>query len=322
MYRPIAAVATIILCTWLTGGAVAEPVLLVVNRSEGAVSYVNPTTYEVIETVRVGAGPHEIVTTQDGKFAFISAYENHEEHAIYMLDIPGRQLIDTINLEPNYSPHGLGITSDGKKLFATCERSRTVVEVDIAKRAVRRKYRISEPITHMLVVSKDDKTVYASNIRGDNVAVLNVEKGKVERYIRTGAGCEGIDIKPDGSQVWTANRTQETISIIDTETNRNIKTLESRGYPMRIRFSPDGKIALVSCGKRGVVDVFDTATYESIARIRTTVPPSGIVFDSSGARAFVSHPLDDRVSVIDTEKMEVVEVLEAIPSPDGLAWVD
>ena len=48
--------------------------LLVLAKSDNTVALVDPATLEILTPVAAGPDPHEIVASDDGKFAYISNY--------------------------------------------------------------------------------------------------------------------------------------------------------------------------------------------------------------------------------------------------------
>src|SRR5580704_1539706 len=48
--------------------------LLALSKSDQTLSIVDPTTLTVVERVPAGPDPHEVIASDDGKFAYVSNY--------------------------------------------------------------------------------------------------------------------------------------------------------------------------------------------------------------------------------------------------------
>ena len=73
----ISKIRCLIAATFLATAAFAQapsPTLLVLAKSDNTVALVDPATLQVLARVSAGPDPHEIVASDDGKFAYISNY--------------------------------------------------------------------------------------------------------------------------------------------------------------------------------------------------------------------------------------------------------
>jgi YVTN family beta-propeller protein len=298
----------------------AGATLLIANKGEDTLSFVDTTTRQVLGTTTTGRGPHEVTVTPDGKKAFVANYEGPGD-TISAVDVTARKELRRIPLGEHRGPHGIQASRDGRHVYATCERSRTVIEMDVATEKIQRAFVTDQNVTHMLVLTPDGKKLYTANIGSGSSTAIDLVAGKVVAQISTGAGCEGIDVTPDGKQVWTTNRAADTLSVIDTATDKVVATLPCRGFPIRVKITPDGKAALVSCAQANELAVFDVATRKEDRRLSVGAVPVGILIEPNGARAYVANTAADTVAVFDMKMLAVVDRIAAGREPDGLALV-
>jgi YVTN family beta-propeller protein len=301
--------------------AANHPILLVVNKQDRTLMFVNAETHEIMGTVAVGKGPLEVAVTPDGKTAYVSNVGDYR-NIISVIDVDGMKEIRQITTGKCYLPNGMVITRDGTKMYATYEATRVAAEIDLASEKIVRMFETKQLLTHMLVLSPDEKFLYTANSRGPNVSVFNLETGERVRHVRTKKGCQGIDAKPDGSEVWAAARQGHSITIIATSDNRAARTIDCPGYPMRVKFTPDSKHVLVSCADANLVAVFDAATYEIVERIVTGNTPVGLAIEPGGRHAYVTEITDHTVSVLDLETCERTATIKVGNTPWGLAYVE
>lgn len=298
----------------------AEYVLLVANKSDNTLSFVDSATFEVLATTTTGTGPHEVAVTPDGRWAFVANYEGHGD-SISLIDIETQKEVRRISIDPYRQPHGIQVNADGTKVYATVEGSRAVIELDVATETVTRAFETGQNVTHMLVLTPDNRKIYTANIGSGNATAIDLTRSEVVKHINTGAGAEGIDVTPDGREVWVTNRAADTVSIIDTATDAVVATLPATGFPIRVKITPDGQRALVSCATEGNLKVYDVASRQLVDTIDTGAVPVGVLVEPDGSRAFIANTQANTVSVLDLDTMEITARITAGQTPDGLAFV-
>ncbi len=292
---------------------------IVANKSDDTVLFVDLKTGQHLGTATTGRGPHEVVVAPDGQRAYVANYEGPGD-TLSVLDVAGRREVRRIRLDPYRAPHGMAFGTGGM-LYVTCERSQAVIELDLEGGQVRRAFQTGQEITHMLVLTPDGRKLYTANIGSGSVTAIDLAAGEILAQVKTGDGCEGIDVTPDGRMVWTTNRAIDTISIIDVETDRVVDTLVCPGFPIRVRFTPDGGKALVACATADEVAVFDVAGRREERRIRVGTAPIGVLVEPDGEQAYIANTREDTVSILDLRHWKVVGRIPTGRTPDGMALV-
>lgn len=304
----------------MAGAAPAAPRLLVVAKGDATLTSFDPTTYAKQFAVKVPGEPHVVIVSGDGKLAYLADFEG-VQNVLTVVDLDQKAVAATISLKPYYKPHGMAVTRDGSRLFATCEASRVVVEVDLAAGKVSRVFNLDQSRSHLLALSGDEKTLYVTSIEGGNVGVIDVASGEVTRSILSGKGSEGIDIAPDGREIWVVNRVAQTIAVLDADTHKRLVTFSCVTNPIEVRFAPDGKSAAVTCALSGDVAFFDTATRKELGRAIAGAFPLGVTYDATGARCFVTDEQGGDVVVIDTKTRKEVHHFAVGKNPEGILFV-
>src|SRR5688500_15126329 len=93
-----------LLLTLVVGGAaVAESAtgtLLVLNKSDDTVSFIDLASSEVKVTLPTGDGPHEVAVSDDGKTAVVANYGDSAKpgNSLSVIDVPGKKVLRTIDL--------------------------------------------------------------------------------------------------------------------------------------------------------------------------------------------------------------------------------
>src|SRR5438874_3885833 len=196
--------------------------LLVLNKEDATFVIVNPDSGAVLAKVGVGQGPHELIASADGKYAFASNYGTGGApgHTISMIDIAAQKELRRIDVAPLSRPHGLAFTQG--KLYFTAEADRKIARYDPAADKIDWQFETGQNATHMVLPTKDLRTFFTSNIASDSVsAISQVADGSwTQTVIAVGKGPEGIDLSPTGREVWSAHSRDGGVSIIDVATKK------------------------------------------------------------------------------------------------------
>jgi len=150
-------------------GALAEetpsPALLVLHKGENAMAVIDPATGKIHGRVPTGNDPHELAVSADGKLAFARNYGGGPQggNSLSVIDIAARKEFHRVDLSPLGRPHGLW-AADGKVYF-TAEANMAIGRYDPASNKVDWLLGTGQERTHMILVSKDQKTIFTSNDR-------------------------------------------------------------------------------------------------------------------------------------------------------------
>jgi DNA-binding beta-propeller fold protein YncE len=329
-----------------------SPALLILSKTDHALSIVDPATLQVVGHVPVGDDPHEIVASADGKTAYVSNYGFGAFHTITPIDLVAQKQLAAIDLGALRGPHGL-MFQDGKVWF-TAEAARAIGSYDPASGKIDWIMGIGQNRTHMIYVFPDARRIVTTNVNSGTVTILD----KFDTYpaggpppmpppsssgisgpppgmppgpilppggdwkltnIVAGERNEGFDVTPNLKQAWTVSPADGKVYIIDVGEKRVTATIDAQAQRAnRLKFTPDGKLALISAGPELVV--IDVAAQKVIKRITTGHGSGGVLVQPDGMRAFVACSPDNYVAVIDLKSLTIVGHIQPGGNPDGMAW--
>src|SRR5436190_22740489 len=203
--------------------------LLVLNKDDATFAVIDPATGRVLGTVPVGQGPHELVASSDGKWAFASNYGTGPApgHTISMIDIGALKELRRIDVAPLNRPHGLAFANG--RLYFTAEASKAIARYDPAADKIDWTFETGQDATHMVLLAKDAKTIFTSNIASNTVPEIEQGPGGAwtQTLIPVGKGPEGIELSPDGRTVWSAHSRDGGVSIIDVASRTVTGTVDA-----------------------------------------------------------------------------------------------
>ncbi len=306
----------------LMGALLAAPssaeTLLIGNKGEDTVSFVDLASGRECARVATGRQPHEIALSPDGRQAAVVAYGGS---SIDIFDVAGVRLARRIDISPAAGPHGIVWLRDGRIALAA-ERSRSVELVDPRTSSIR-SVPLGQTGTHMLAVSPDQGTAYAANIMAGTVSVIDLRKAAKVADIAVGGFPEGLAITSDGRQLWVGDDSGPRLRIIDLATRQTVDTLALDSAAFRVAISPDGKTAVTSNLATGTLNRFDVATRRSLPTIRVSGDPKAmqvtLAFSRNGRRLYVAETMKDTIAEVDMDTGKVLRRLGAGRNGDGLA---
>lgn len=309
----------VVIAAALACGAAGAETLLVGNKGEDTLSFIDIATGRELGRVATGRMPHEIAVSPDGRQAAVVAYGGA---SIDIFDVRRRAKLRTIELAPNQGPHGLIWLPDGR-LVATTERSQSLTIVDTRRRDAVTAVRTGQPGTHMVAVSPDWSRAYTANIAAGTVSVVDLPAAAKLRDLAVGGRPEGIALARGGGELWVADLDGARVQAFETRTYRKLAEVKTGPVPIRVAASPNGRWIVTSNLGDGSLTVIDAHTRKAVR----TIPVSGaesaqqvtILFSADGKRIYAAETGRDQVAEVDFASGRVLRRLTAGKQGDGLA---
>ena len=331
--------------TYATAQTPSPVIVVVVKGDNPSLVIIDPASMKIVGRVPVGQDPHEVVTTDDGKTAFVSNFggDGGTLNIITAIDLVAQKALNPIDLGALRSTHGLAFA--GGKLYFTAETNKAIGRYDPATGRIDWVMGTGQNRTHMVLVSPNSERIVTSNLASDTVSILDQvtlppargaaasappRKSWDVTNIPAGRGAEGFDISPDGKEIWTGNAEDGTVTIIDAVSKTVKETLPiSVKNANRLKFTPDGKRVLISglgAGRNSKdtspnLILLDAATHKEIKQFNLGGGAAGILITPDGSRAFVAMIFANKLVSLDMNTLEVTGEVGDLPLPDGMAWV-
>jgi YVTN family beta-propeller protein len=326
-----------IIATALKAAETLSVSLLALSKAEQTLSIIDPTTLAVVARVPAGPDPHEVIASDDGKFAYISNYGGGAYNTITPVDLLAQKTLPTIDLGALRGPHGLAFAAG--KVWFSAEAAKAIGSYDPATKQIDWILGTGQDRTHMIYVPPSLDPIVTSNVNSATITLIEKSNNSAgpppsgatprpaprinwtETVIPVGKGSEGFDVSPDGKEIWVGNAQDGTISVIDISAKKVVQTLNAnvRGAN-RVKFTPDGKLVFVSTLGGPDLVVLDGTTRKEVKRVPIGHGAAGILMQPDGQRAYVSCTPDDYIVVIDLKSLTVTGKITAGKQPDGLAW--
>src|SRR5687768_2393094 len=308
--------------------------LLALSKANHTLAIVDPQTLKVIARIPVGIDPHELVSSSDGKTAYVCIYGGGSLHEINVIDLVAQKPLSNVDTRPLYGPHDIAFVNG--KVWFTAEGSKAIGRYDPATGKLDWSMGTGQDRTHMIYVTADGKKIYTTNMSSGTVSIIVdtlIQPGRtappnakprqdwIHTIVPTAMGSEGFDVSPNSNELWTAASDDGTISIVNVEAKKLAAKIDAKVLGAnRLKFTPDGKMVFISSLRTGELTIYDATLRTEIKRLKVGRGAAGILMDADGSRAFVACSPDNYVAVIDLKTLEVTGRLDVGGVPDGLAW--
>src|SRR6202162_395607 len=144
--------------------------LLALSKAEQTLSIIDPTTLAVIARVPSGPDPHEVIASDDGKFAYISNYGGGAYNTITPVDLLAQKTLPVIDLGALRGPHGL--TFAGGKVWFTAEAAKAVGSYDPATKQIDWILGTGQDRTHMIYVFPNQAPIITTNVNSATIPLI------------------------------------------------------------------------------------------------------------------------------------------------------
>jgi DNA-binding beta-propeller fold protein YncE len=228
-----------------------------------------------------------------------------------------------VNVPDSASPHGMGLNTDGSKLYIGIENADVpgVVVYDTKAAKVLKKIDLVLRGGHYLQVQPGTDKVYYP-FRSDNrVVVIDGKTDSIGKIVDVPGGPVGVDFAPNG-EVWIHgdgnNGIEGQVAVIDSRTDTVVKTIQTAGKGAgRMAVSRDGKWAASTHSTTKDVAIIDAVKKEVVASVDVGGGPGFPIFSPDGTRLYVMVSSTSDVAVIDLKSMTVVSRWKAGESTFG-----
>ncbi len=293
------------------------PVLLIGNKGEDTLSFVDLRTGQELDREPTGKAPHEIAISPDGKTAAVVAYG---AKSIDLFDVASRTKLKTIDLSPNEGPHGIVWLKDGR-IVVTTERSKSVAIVDPAVGTVVASIPTDQEATHMVAVTSDGRMAFTANIRSGTVSVIDLQQGRKIRDIAVGGEPEGITLSKEEQVLWVADLKGARVQAFDAESLEKIGEVATGPVPIRVAASPDGRWIVTSNVGDGSLTLIDAETRKKVRDVPLagTQEAGQVTILFADGKLYAAETGRNTVAEVDLATGKVLRRLPAGTNGDGLA---
>jgi DNA-binding beta-propeller fold protein YncE len=295
--------------------------LAVVNKTDNTISIIDVASKNIVETLATGKGPHELVLSQDQKWAVSTDFVGGDSLTVF--DMLNRSIARTIALPELQGPHGIRFLNDNERVIFTSGKAQKLGVANIVTGEVLSALDTNQSTTHMVAVNGDETQAFSTNIRSNSISVLNLRTGMKTKDISTEAMPEAINYRRTANELWYGANQDGKLVVIDPVKETVLATWEGFSFPYRVLFNHDESIALVPDFRNHYVRFFNAESKQEIAtlELESEAGPQGITLHPTENIAFLSLNLKNKVIAIDIATREVIAEYPTGNNPDGVVFI-
>ncbi len=304
--------------------------LLVAIKGEQSLGIIDSETSEQIAVVPEGGTTgHEVIASPDGRFAYVPIYGNSgvgrpgtDGSSLVVIDIANRKVSGQLDFEHGVRPHCAVFGPKSGLLYVTTELDNSITIIDPRTLKVVSSIPTDQPQSHMLVITKDERRAYTTNVGPGTVSVLDLEKRKTLAVIPAGPNIQRISLSVDEKLAFTSDQTKPELIVIDTATN-SVKTkvlLPGIGYGSAA--TKNGKWLIVALAKSNKVAVIDLVSMQVIRTLDVPSAPQFVLIRPDNKFAYISCDQSSQIAVIDLATWTIDKLIKTGKGADGLAWAE
>lgn len=174
-------------------------VVYVTCEADNSVVAIDTASKTALTRVKVGARPRSIAFTPDGAVAFVTG---ETDASITVVDGQSHKALSTITVTPTEGtpmpprPMGAILSPDGRQLYVSLGRAKSVAVIDVAGRKVARVIEDVGTRPWGIGVSPDGSKIYTANGPGGDISIVDAATGKVDRRVALEGSPWGIAVSP------------------------------------------------------------------------------------------------------------------------------
>jgi YVTN family beta-propeller protein len=294
--------------------------LAVVNKSDNSISIIDLASKSIVKSLPTGEGPHELVISNDGKWAVSTDFVGGDSLTVF--DLSTLEVARTIPLPTTPGPHGIRFLKDNEHVVFTSGKSQKLGMVNIFSSELVSAIDTAQQTTHMLTFCEDENTIYTTNIRSNSISVLDVLSQKKLKDIATQPMPEAINCRKTSGNIWYGANKDGKLSVVEPSSEKVIATWDGFSFPYRVLFNHDESIAMVPDFRNHYVRFFDAESKQELGTLNLEdgAGPQGISLHPTLDIAFLSLNLKNKVVAIDIQTQSIIAEYPTGNNPDGVIF--
>lgn len=208
------------------------------------------------------------------------------------------------------TPAGMAYV-DGLIYIADQSKNRILMLDPVAKKFAGQIDLLPKSAPKAVVALPSGKLLYVSESGTADVAIVEVETGKVLLRTKVPPGPGRMALTPNGNTIVVLNSITGQATFISTLNQKVLGVVNVGANPTAVVISPDGKTAYVSCrGAANQIAVVDIAKRGILANIKTGNGPTGLALSADGNTLYNAVAKDNIIAVFDTTTRSSVKQIK------------
>lgn len=202
----------------------------------GVITIIDTRTGDVSGQIMTGAGPSDIVFTDQGRRAWIT---NEKDGNVSVVDAEMRSKICDIPV--GEIPQGMALAGGGTQLLVANFGSNSISVIDVTRRVELTQIPVGRgPVDVIAVGGEPFERAFVSCFEEGAVSVVVPGRHEQLQSVITGGKPQGLEIHPNTSRLYVAVRDLDELLVLTTDYPCKIlRRLKMSGGPARMAIAPD-----------------------------------------------------------------------------------
>ena len=209
---------------------------------------INTSTWKIDAAYKVGTVPKVVAVSPDNKYILVSNWCSYD---LSIISVAEQRVIRTIPI--GAYPRGITISKDSRFAYVAQMGGNVVHRISLGSWDRTTLAIGSNP--RALVLSPDQKTLYATLNKSGRVVAFDLDANRVVRSVRTGNAARSLDISTDGSSLFIVNFSSGTVSKVRTDDFSILQNTKVCKEPIGVTYESQNKRVWVACYE-GSIKVF------------------------------------------------------------------
>lgn len=256
-----------------------ERSLLVGNAGGNSITFIDPRTGEIQQTLKDIIDPYQLQFSPDMRW-FVTAANRRNHVDIFHVERPARggfELKLAKRLPAGDTPSHIMIDHKSTVAYVSMQDSDALIAVDLATQTQRWRLPVGKMPADVFL-TPDDRLLLVGLTGEDAVEVIDVSQTPPQRVkrITTGAGAHAFRAWGDQRHVLVSNRVANTVSRIDMQTMTVVDTYPVPGGPDCMDLSPDRKTLMVTSRWARKLSFVDIESRKVVRQVSVGRSPHGV----------------------------------------------
>jgi DNA-binding beta-propeller fold protein YncE len=309
-------------------GNAAGGLLLVANKGDNAVGIIDPiSARQIAEIPEGGVTGHEIITSRDGRFAYVPIYGNSgvgqpgtDGSSMVVIDLVARKVVGKVDFGKGVRPHLPLLGPKDGLLYVSTELQNAITIIDPSTLKIVGSVPTGQEQSHMFAITRDGRRAYTANVGPGTVSVLDLVGRKMLAIIPVAPQIQRISLSVGDDLVFTSDITKPQLAVIDTHTNKIKTWVPLRGLGYGSAPTPDGRWLVIALPLVHQVAAIDLRTMKVAHTIDLPRRPQEVLMTPDGKTVYVSCDESAKVATISVADWKVKAMIDVGKGADGLAW--
>ncbi len=292
----------------------------VANAGSGTVTVIDTGSNAAVGTIPVGAGPHNVAITPDGRFAYVT---NETDGTVAVISTATNAVVGApIAIGAGSKPRGIAISPDGQTAWVADFGNGTATVIATATNSV-----VGAPVKvggepDGIAISPDGAAALVAQ-KGGDVSIVNTASRAVTGTVTDPLGPSQIAVGPRGARAYVTNSKSgaNSVTAFNPANGQAGAPIAVGAEPSGIAIGPSGRFAYAAGSGDGTLTPIDTATNATGTVITGFNGPQGVAVNPSGLQAYVANKTGGTVTALNTATNVLSASIPAGQEPTGIAIV-